>query len=80
MLTENWDKVGFRALQGSWGIKILKKTKQNKTNSRAGCGSRSRRITQEFEAHLGYIKSLRASEILSQKEQKNISGKSLKSD
>lgn len=79
MLTENWDKVGFRALQGSWGIKILKK-KKKKTNSRAGCGSRSRRITQEFEAHLGYIKSLRASEILSQKEQRNISGKSLKSD
>lgn len=76
MLTENWDKVGFRALQGSWGIKILKKKK----NSRAGCGSRSRRITQEFEAHLGYIKSLRAREILSQKEQKKISGKSLKSD
>lgn len=78
MLTENWDKVGFRALQGSWGMKILNKKK--KPNSRAGCGSRSRRITQEFEAHLGYIKSLRASEILSQKEQKNISGKSLKSD
>lgn len=51
MLTENWDKVGFRALQGSWGIKILnKKKKKNPTaeldvEAEAGGSLRNLRLT-----------------------------------
>lgn len=48
MLTENWNKVGFRALQGSWGIKILKKKKTTAelgVEAEAGGSPRNLRLT-----------------------------------